>query len=69
MFDATSSQHVAGFHVQKGRPGTRRPVPIKSHLEFLKKDATYLEAWVARGEVLPGLDFGQHSKIDGLWSW
>lgn len=47
----------------------RKLVPIKSHMEFLKNNSLYLEAWVARGEVLPGLDFGQYDKIDGLWSW
>lgn len=47
----------------------RRPLPVRSHLELLKANTAYLEAWVAHGEVLPGLDFGAHDKIDGLWSW
>lgn len=47
----------------------KRPGPVTSHLEFLQGDASYLEAWVATGKVLPGMDFGKHDKIDGLWSW
>lgn len=56
--------------VNTHRPGLpRRPVPIRSHLEFLKDNGKYLEAWVARGEILDGLNFAEHGKIDGLWNW
>ncbi|PWN20209.1 hypothetical protein BCV69DRAFT_283088 [Microstroma glucosiphilum] len=62
----SSSQTVASTH-RAGLP--RRPIPIQSHLEFLKDDGKYLEAWVARGEVLDGLSFSEHTKLDGLWNW
>lgn len=63
-----SSSRYGGDSDQTNKP-IKRAMPIKSHLEFLKDDAKYLEAWVARGEVLPGLSFEKHDQIDGLWSW
>lgn len=62
------SSYYGGDADQTDKP-IKRALPIKSHLEFLKDNAKYLEAWVARGEVLPGLNFEQHDQIDGLWSW
>lgn len=62
------SSPYGGDADQTDKP-VKRAMPIKSHLEFLKDDAKYLEAWVARGEVLPGLNFEKHDQIDGLWSW
>lgn len=60
-FSSAADSHKSGL--------PRRPVPIQSHLEFLKDDGKYLEAWVARGEILEGLSFAEHTKIDGLWNW
>lgn len=47
----------------------KRPQPLKSQDPFLQDNAKYLEAWVARGEVLPGLDLSGEAYIDGLWFW
>lgn len=47
----------------------RRPVPVQSHLELLKDDEKYLEAWIARGEILPGLNLEPYDVIDGVWFW
>ncbi|KAF3769366.1 hypothetical protein M406DRAFT_75846 [Cryphonectria parasitica EP155] len=55
--------------ITKDNQRPRRPMPINSHLEFLRDKGKYLEAWVARGEVLDGMDLGEHDHIDGLWSW
>lgn len=63
-----STSKYGGDADQTNKP-IKRAMPIKSHLEFLKDDAKYLEAWVARGEILPGLNFEKYDQIDGLWSW
>lgn len=66
---APSKDYDADFNTQTSDQLSSILLPIKSHLEFLKDNALYLEVWAAKGEVLPGLDFGQYDKIDGLWSW
>ncbi|PSR92032.1 hypothetical protein BD289DRAFT_196145 [Coniella lustricola] len=55
--------------ISKDNTHPRHPIAIKSHLEFLEDKGRYLEAWVARGEILDGLDLSKHDHIDGLWSW
>lgn len=47
----------------------RRPQPLLTQAALLQNNAAYIEAWVARGEVLPGLDFSDHATVDGLWFW
>lgn len=69
ILDILSSEQDASSMAKTNRQNSRRPTPVKSHLEFLREDAVYLEAWVATGKVLQGMDFGKHDKIDGLWSW
>lgn len=68
LWPVKPSSPYGGDSDQTNKP-IKRAMPIKSHLEFLKDDAKYLEAWVARGEVLEGLNFEQYDQIDGLWSW
>jgi hypothetical protein len=48
-------------------------VPIAAYTPFQARDAnngkSCLDMWIARGELCAGIDFSQHRKIDGVWTW
>ncbi|PWN25845.1 hypothetical protein BDZ90DRAFT_228196 [Jaminaea rosea] len=70
--DSSKSTAAKGSLGASGQPVmqlARRPQTMQMHEPFLAEDAKYLDAWVARGEILPGLDLSQQNTIDGLWFW
>lgn len=66
---APSAETVASPSTSSAIQLNRRPQPLRMHDPFLAEEAKYLDAWVSRGEILPGLDLSAQNTIDGLWFW